>query len=171
MNKFDKSSMLCRDMNQPGFKPDSTGRLLKYDPRTRRVTILLNGLSGGGGPAVSSDRKYVLVPEYLNQRILRYWLQGPKANTNEVFLADCGSPRNIKRAATNGEFWVAVEKQVQQPRVSSQPQGLRVDGSATVLDTEPLTQFLDMNVAVVQETFNALYVGSSHTDFVGVYTS
>nr|GFA63518.1 protein strictosidine synthase-like 11-like [Tanacetum cinerariifolium] len=62
-----------RNMAQPGFKLDSTGRLLKYDPRTQRVTTLLSGLSIVGGPAVSSDRKYVLVPEYGKNRIQRRW--------------------------------------------------------------------------------------------------
>ncbi|PWA73917.1 strictosidine synthase 2 [Artemisia annua] len=122
-------------MAQPEFKLiDSTGRLLKYDPRNQRVTTLLSGLSGVGGPAVSSDRKYVLVPD----------------------------PKSIKRAVNDGEFWVAAENPTQ---------GLRVNGSATVLQTVPLTQFSGMTVSVVQEINNALYVGSSDTDFVGVYTN
>lgn len=106
-------------MAKPGFTPDSTGRLLKYDPRTQRVTVLLSGLPGVGGPSVSSDRKYVLVPNYVNKKIQRYWLQGPKRNTNEVFLSNCGSPKNIKRALNDGEFWVAVEKKAQLPTMVS----------------------------------------------------
>ncbi|XP_076936920.1 protein STRICTOSIDINE SYNTHASE-LIKE 12-like [Bidens hawaiensis] len=149
-----------RNMAQPGFTPDSTGRLLKYDPQTTRVTVLMSGLSGGGGPSVSSDRKYVLVPDYMNKKIHRYWLQRPKHESNEVFMANFGSPKNIKRASSDGEFWVAAEKP---------SQGLRVNGTAMVLQTVPLTQFFDTTVAVVQETNDALYVGSSHTDFVGVY--
>ncbi|KAD6453792.1 hypothetical protein E3N88_08498 [Mikania micrantha] len=151
-----------RNSAKPGNTPDSTGRLLKFDPRTQRVTVLLNGLAGGGGPAVSSDRKYVLVPEYVTKKIQRYWVQGPNKGTNEVFMTTIGSPNNIKRAANDGEFWVAVEKQAQ---------GLRVNGSAMVLQTVPLTQFLDINVAVVQEMNGSLFVGSNDTDFVGVYTN
>ncbi|XP_071727392.1 protein STRICTOSIDINE SYNTHASE-LIKE 12-like [Rutidosis leptorrhynchoides] len=157
-----------RNSVEEGFAPDSTGRLLKYDPRTQRVTVLLSGLSGVGGPTVSSDRKYVLVPESVNQKIQRYWLQGPKRDTNEVFLTNFGSPKNIKRATNDGEFWVAVEKQVQ---MITESQGLRVNGSATVLQTVPLTQFLNMNIAVVQEENGAIYVGSSVTNFVGVYAN
>ncbi|MFS7928453.1 putative strictosidine synthase [Helianthus anomalus] len=52
-----------------------TGRLLKY-PRTQRVTVLISGLAGTGGPAVSSDRKYILVPDYVNKKIQRYWQKG-----------------------------------------------------------------------------------------------
>ncbi|KAL8209924.1 hypothetical protein R6Q57_006656 [Mikania cordata] len=112
-----------RNLAQPGNTPDSTGRLLKFYPRTQRVTVLLNGLAGGGGPAVSSDRKYVLVPEYVTKKIQRYWVQGPNKGTSEVFMTTIGSPNNIKRAANDGEFCVAVEKQAQ---------GLRVNGSAMV---------------------------------------
>ena len=158
------SCILSRDTTKPGFKPDSTGRLLKYDPRTQRVTVLLSGLSGVGGPAVSSDRKYVLVPDYVNNKIHRHWLQGPKKDTNEVFLTDCGSPKTIKRAEKDGEFWVAVDK-------LGEPQGLRVNGTAMVLQTVPLPQFLNKPLYVVQESNEALYVGSSATDFVGVCTN
>ena len=150
-------------MSQPGFTPDSTGRLLKYDPRTQRVTVLLSGLSGGGGPAVSSDRKYVLVPNYAKKQIQRHWVQGPKRSTNDVFMTDCGIPKNIKRAANGGEFWVAVERM-------NEALGLRVNGSAIVLQTVVLSHLLNTSVAVVQEMNDALYVGSSGTDFVGVYT-
>ncbi|KAI3703618.1 hypothetical protein L1987_73810 [Smallanthus sonchifolius] len=151
-----------RNMAEPGFTPDSTGRLLKYDPRTQRVTVLMSGLAGGGGPVVSSDRKYVVVPEYGKMEIQRYWLQGPKKGTNEVFMTDIGSPKSIKRAANDAEFWVAVEN-------SKQAQGLRVNGSAIVLQIVPLAQFMD--TTAVQEMNDALYVGSRHADFVGVYTN
>ncbi|KAF5774256.1 putative strictosidine synthase transcription factor WD40-like family [Helianthus annuus] len=149
-------------MTDASLTADSTGKLLKYDPRTQRVTVLMSGLAGAGGPAVSSDRKYVLVPDFVNKKIQRYWLQGPKRGTNEVFMTNFGSPKNIKRAVNDGEFWVAVEKQAQ---------GLRINGSAMVLQTVPLTQFSDTTVGVVQEMNDALYVGSSQTDFVGVYTN
>ncbi|KAF5934056.1 hypothetical protein HYC85_030227 [Camellia sinensis] len=64
----------CRNISQPNFKPDSTGRLLTYDPKTNQVKVLLRGLSGAGGPAVSVDSSLVLVGEYVNKRIQKYWL-------------------------------------------------------------------------------------------------
>ncbi|GJX50992.1 six-bladed beta-propeller, TolB-like protein [Tanacetum coccineum] len=102
---------------QPGFKLDSTGRLLKYDPRTQRVTTLLSGLSRVGGPAVSSDRK----------------------------------------AANDGEFWVAAENPAQ---------GLRVNGSATVLQTVPLTQYSGM---AVFEWFRRLTVHYTNDNKLALY--
>ncbi|KAJ0716043.1 putative strictosidine synthase transcription factor WD40-like family [Helianthus annuus] len=113
-------------MTDASLTHDSTGRLFKYDPRTQRVTVLMSGLAGAGGPAVSSDRKYILVPDYINKKIQRYWLQGPKRGTNEVFMTNYGSPNNIKRAINDGEFWVVVEKKAQ---------GLRINGYAMVLQT------------------------------------
>ena len=37
----------------------ATGRLLEYDPRTRRVTVLMRGLSGAAGTAFSRDGPFV----------------------------------------------------------------------------------------------------------------
>ncbi|CAL5362478.1 unnamed protein product [Camellia sinensis] len=86
----------ARNISQPNFKPDSTGRLLTYDPKTNQVKVLLRGLSGAGGPAVSVDSSLVLVGEYVNKRIQKYWLTGDKANTAEIFLALPGNPSKIK---------------------------------------------------------------------------
>ena len=164
LGSFDKGLFLCRNITQPGFTPDSTGRLLKYDPYNQTVTVLLSGLSGVGGPTANIHRDCVLVPESVNKTIIRYWLEGPKVGTTEVFLTDCGDVKNIKRAATDGEYWVATS-------VLDAQQGIRVNESATVLETVSFTQFGNMTITVVQEKNNALYVGSSHADFVGNYTN
>ncbi|KAM0070409.1 putative strictosidine synthase transcription factor WD40-like family [Helianthus debilis subsp. tardiflorus] len=84
-------------MTDASLTHDSTGRLFKYNPRTQRVTVLMSGLAGAGGPAVSSDRKYILVPDYyVNKKIQRYWLQGPKRGTNEIVMTNSGSPNIIR---------------------------------------------------------------------------
>nr|GEW26318.1 protein strictosidine synthase-like 11-like [Tanacetum cinerariifolium] len=72
-----------RNITQPGFTPDSTGRLLKYDPYNQTVTVLLSGLSGVGGPTANIHRDCILVPESVNKTIIRYWLEGPKVGTTE----------------------------------------------------------------------------------------
>nr|GEW59914.1 six-bladed beta-propeller, TolB-like protein [Tanacetum cinerariifolium] len=71
------------NITQPGFTPDSTGRLLKYDPYNQTVTVLLSGLSGVGGPTANIHRDCILVPESVNKTIIRYWLEGPKVGTTE----------------------------------------------------------------------------------------
>ncbi|RVW17119.1 Protein strictosidine synthase-like 10 [Vitis vinifera] len=39
---------------------DMTGRLMKYDPRTQEVTVLLRGLGGAGGVTISKDGSFIL---------------------------------------------------------------------------------------------------------------
>ncbi|XP_019078101.2 protein STRICTOSIDINE SYNTHASE-LIKE 10 [Vitis vinifera] len=63
---------------------DKTGRLLKYDPRTKEVTVLLRGLSFSNGVALSEDKYFVLVTEMTAAKITRYWLQALKYNTLEL---------------------------------------------------------------------------------------
>lgn len=82
----------------------TTGRLLKYDHSTKEVIDLVKGLNVLGGIEVSKDSSFVLVGEYLSNKILQYWLKGPKANSSEILLKIPG-PRNIKRTA-KGDFWV-----------------------------------------------------------------
>ncbi|KAK1268514.1 Strictosidine synthase 1 [Acorus gramineus] len=86
---------------------EATGRLLKYDPRTKQVTVLLRALAFGNGVALSKDNSYVLITETTRSRILRYWLRGPKSDTSDVFLDVPQYPDNIKRTP-KGEFWVAI---------------------------------------------------------------
>ncbi|CAH1417514.1 unnamed protein product [Lactuca virosa] len=155
---------------QIGFKPDSTGRLLRYNPRTGHVSVLLSGVSGGGGPAVSSDGTFVLVPEFLGKRILKYWLVGPKANTAEVLLNVVGNPNQIKRAGKLGEFWVAVSVGYVPLMPLIKPQGVRFNSNGVVLQTISFArEFFNRSISLVQEQDGKLYVGSRSTNFIGVY--
>ncbi|RVX16281.1 Protein strictosidine synthase-like 10 [Vitis vinifera] len=53
---------------------DKTGRLLKYDPRSKEVMVLLRGLSFSNGVALSQDNDFVLVTETTAAKVTRYWL-------------------------------------------------------------------------------------------------
>ncbi|GKV00294.1 hypothetical protein SLEP1_g13008 [Rubroshorea leprosula] len=86
---------------------DKTGRLLKYDIATKRVTVLLRDLAFANGVALSKDHSFVLVAETSSFRILRLWLQGPNAGKTDVFAELPGFPDNIRRNS-EGEFWVAL---------------------------------------------------------------
>lgn len=84
------------------------GRLLVYDPRTGTATTVLDGLSFANGVAVSPDQRFVLVNETGRYRVLRVWLDGPKAGTSEPFVeALPGFPDNIT-AGRDGRFWVGL---------------------------------------------------------------
>ncbi|MFS7972240.1 putative strictosidine synthase [Helianthus anomalus] len=122
-----------------------------------------SGLSGGGGPAVSSDGTFVLVPELGGSRISKYWLVGPKANTVELLLNNVGSPNKIKRAERFGEFWVALSVGFRPPTPLTTPQGVRFNSNGVVLQTVSfVTQFFNKSISIVQEQNGNLYVGS-HT--------
>jgi sugar lactone lactonase YvrE len=85
-----------------------SGRLLRYDPRTHRSDVLLDGLSLANGVALAPDRSFVLVNESFRYRITRYWLTGQKAGTHDVFAGDLpGFPDNLT-AAGDGTYWAAL---------------------------------------------------------------
>jgi len=63
--------MLC-------WQGDRTGRLLKYDPSTQKISFIAGGLYYSNGVALAPDDSYVLVTETATLKVLRYWLQGPR---------------------------------------------------------------------------------------------
>jgi strictosidine synthase-like protein len=86
----------------------TTGRLLRYDPRTGRVEVALDRLMFANGVALGPGDEYVLVNETLAARISRYWLRGPKAGQSDVFAAALpGYPDNLTYNG-RGVFWVAL---------------------------------------------------------------
>ncbi|XP_021903012.1 protein STRICTOSIDINE SYNTHASE-LIKE 10-like isoform X2 [Carica papaya] len=86
---------------------DRTGRLIKYEKKNRKTTVLLKGLGFPNGVALSKDRSFVLVAESTRFRVLRFWLRGPNAGKHDVFADLPGAPDNIRRNE-KGEFWVAM---------------------------------------------------------------
>lgn len=143
---------------------DETGRLLKYDPNTKTVTVVLKSLSGASGVAISNDGSYLLVAEYVKGRILKYWLTGPKSKTTEVFPKPySGNPHYIKRNEA-GEFWVAVSKLA---RETVQ----RISGNGTLLQRLTLVpdDFSSTFTSEVRERNGNLYLGSTQNHFIGIY--
>lgn len=85
-----------------------SGRLLVFDPADGRAHTVLKGLTFANGVAVSPDQRFVLVNETGMYRVMRYWLQGPKAGTAEPLIeALPGFPDNVS-AGQGGRFWVAL---------------------------------------------------------------
>ncbi|GMN60907.1 hypothetical protein TIFTF001_030000 [Ficus carica] len=88
---------------------DRTGRLIRYDLKSKQVDVVLENLYFPNGVAISQNGDFLLVTETTPSRILRYWLRTPKAGTSEVFARVPGFPDNIKRSPRGG-FWVAVSR-------------------------------------------------------------
>jgi sugar lactone lactonase YvrE len=86
----------------------ATGRLLRYDPRTGRVEVVLDHLMFANGVALGPGDEFVLVNETLAARITRYWLRGPKAGQSDTFASALpGYPDNLTYNG-RGVFWVAL---------------------------------------------------------------
>ena len=150
---------------------DTTGRLFKYDIATKQVTLLLSKLSGPAGVALSKDKSYLLVSEAIGKRITRFWLEGTKANSSDVFTNIDGNPDNIKRTVS-GDFWVAVVsvriKLLIIPTLNST--GQRINQLGEVVETRDFTaQYTSANgITEVQECNDKLYIGSLDQNFIGV---
>ncbi|XP_010554777.1 PREDICTED: protein STRICTOSIDINE SYNTHASE-LIKE 8-like [Tarenaya hassleriana] len=86
---------------------DKTGRLIRYDMKTKETKVLMTGLGFANGVTLSKDRSFVLVAEPPAAKIHRYWLRGPKAGTHDVFVELPGYPDNIRRNE-KGEIWAAL---------------------------------------------------------------
>ncbi|KAH7293745.1 hypothetical protein KP509_28G040300 [Ceratopteris richardii] len=89
---------------------DDSGRLISFDLVTRESTVIISNLHFPNGVAVSRDKSFLLVCETLKQRVIRYWIRGPKAGKVEQFVALPGFPDNI-RLTERDDFWVAIHAQ------------------------------------------------------------
>ena len=84
------------------------GRLFAYDPKTRDVRLVKDGLYFANGVALSRDESFLVVAETSMYRLLRVWLRGPRAGQTEVFVENLpGFPDNISSTG-RGVFWVAL---------------------------------------------------------------
>ncbi|OIT03566.1 PREDICTED: protein STRICTOSIDINE SYNTHASE-LIKE 2-like [Nicotiana attenuata] len=83
---------------------DNTGRLMKYDMKSKLVSVLLKNLKFPNGVAMSKHGDFLLFAETTTCKIFKFWLQ---AGSVEVVSELPGFPDNIKRNK-NGEFWVGV---------------------------------------------------------------
>jgi hypothetical protein len=88
---------------------DTTGRLLRYDPKSGgEVEVLVDGLAFPNGLAMSRDGTHLLLAETTTGRILRYWLRPTaKAPAIEEVARLPWFPDNI-RMSPRGGFWVGL---------------------------------------------------------------
>ncbi|XP_066333351.1 protein STRICTOSIDINE SYNTHASE-LIKE 10-like [Miscanthus floridulus] len=88
---------------------DTTGRLLRYDPKSGgEVEVLVDGLAFPNGLAMSRDGTHLLLAVTTTGRILRYWLRpAAKAPAIEEVARLPWFPDNI-RMSPRGGFWVGL---------------------------------------------------------------
>jgi sugar lactone lactonase YvrE len=84
------------------------GRLLRFDPISKAVDIILEGLQFANGITLSHDKKSIYLAETGAYRISRYWLSGKREGEKEIVLDNLpGFPDNIT-AGQNGRYWVTL---------------------------------------------------------------
>lgn len=161
----------CRDLQKLLNSTDNSGNLFRYDPATNQTLLLLSDLAMATGVAVSNNGSFVLVSEYMANRIQRFWLTGPKANTSAIFLQLPGRPDHIKRNSNN-EFWVAMNYPFGPPPPPIPPVlplGLRVNEEGIVLQIVPFVEeYGTESVSEVQEFNGTLYTASLDVSYVNV---
>ncbi|KAK4708562.1 hypothetical protein R3W88_029487 [Solanum pinnatisectum] len=86
---------------------DDTGRLMKYDMKSKQVSVLLKNLKFPNGIAISKHGDFLLFVETTTCKIFKFWLKTSKAGSVEIVSELPGFPDNIKRNK-KGEFWVGV---------------------------------------------------------------
>ncbi|XP_052159502.1 protein STRICTOSIDINE SYNTHASE-LIKE 10-like [Oryza glaberrima] len=89
---------------------DSTGRLMKYDPRTNQVTVLQSNITYPNGVAISADRTHLIVALTGPCKLMRHWIRGPKTGKSEPFADLPGYPDNV-RPDGKGGYWIALHRE------------------------------------------------------------
>jgi ribose transport system permease protein len=91
-----------------GLEGRGNGRIIMYDPKTRKTQTMLRNLVFPNGIALASDGQSIMFAESWNCSIKRYWFDGPKSGTVEMVIENLpGYPDNINRAS-DGNYWLAL---------------------------------------------------------------
>ena len=93
---------------EEAFEHGANGRVLKYDPKTGKTSVVARGLHFANGIAVGYGGDYLLVNETMEYRVTRVWLKGGKAGKTEPFVENLpGFPDNL---SFNGldTVWIAL---------------------------------------------------------------
>lgn len=92
----------------------STGRILEYDPATRRVRVVARGLCFANGVAMSSDQRALLVSETGGYRVWRIDVtanavdvRSPSTQASVLLDNLPGLPDNLMRGR-NGRYWLGL---------------------------------------------------------------
>ncbi|KAL2649436.1 hypothetical protein R1flu_017564 [Riccia fluitans] len=83
------------------------GRLLKYDPVKKSLTVVKKNMYFANGVALSSKEDFLLICETSRSRVMRLWLKGEKEGSLEMFLTGFpGFPDNVKHH--EGKFYIGL---------------------------------------------------------------
>ncbi|WP_286196634.1 SMP-30/gluconolactonase/LRE family protein [Tropicibacter sp. R15_0] len=85
------------------------GMLLRHDPETGNTDILSDNMYFPNGVVLSPDGDYLLINETSRFRIMRYWLEGPRAGSLDVFADNLPRlPDGLALDPSSNELYVAL---------------------------------------------------------------
>ncbi|XP_021944562.1 adipocyte plasma membrane-associated protein [Folsomia candida] len=87
---------------------EPTGRLIKFDPKTKKTEVLINRLHFANGVQLSRKEDFVVVCESVRSRVWKYHLQGPKKGTKEVFIEGLPGICDNIRSNGKGGFYISL---------------------------------------------------------------
>lgn len=101
------SSEFGMDNGAYSFFANPSGRLVHYERKTGKVSVLLDNLWFANGVALSPSEDFVIVAETHASRIQRYWLKGEKKGQLEPFVDGLpGIPDNV--TPDQDGLWIAL---------------------------------------------------------------
>ncbi len=86
-----------------------TGRVLKYEPTSKKLTRVASDLQFANGIALGPDETWLVVVETGSYQLRRVFVSGPRAGEKEMFIENLpGFPDNVTYSKESNTFWVAV---------------------------------------------------------------
>jgi strictosidine synthase len=82
-----------------------TGRLMKWDPKTKATSVVADGFAFANGVAAGPDRTWFVVAETGNYRLTRVGVDGKKTTFADSLP---GFPDNVTWSPSRQVFWVAI---------------------------------------------------------------
>ena len=174
------------------LKPN--GGLYKYDPVTKKVTMLIDGTYFGNGVVLSQNEDFILMTETTKYRIIRYWLKGKKKGETEIFVDNLpGFPNGIS-IRKDGSFWLgfstkrndALDKihpkkgmkkfvyclpEFMQPKQDEYGLILNISAEGKILSVlNDTTGKVIPEAGAVKEINGVLYIGGDIIPYIGCYT-
>jgi len=86
----------------------ANGRVLMYDPHSRRVNTVVEQAYFPSGIAIANNGQALLFVEVSRHRLIRYWIAGERRGSREVFEANLPGVPDDVYVDELGRIWVSL---------------------------------------------------------------